>query len=167
MLSMDTQMRYSAPEAAIPARSDDKERKVLSGALGLILKYANALVEDPPELEIRDERELPAAKESLVNCFRLVLMHETRPQWREAFYNSALKLAYFWPDIGPERLTLPSGLFSRDSLALGSGAADLELDQDRIRRFSEAYAKVGPETDRIAELLDESIMALQGLVDLA
>lgn len=160
-------MRYAAQDAAIVARSDDKERQVLSGALGLILKYANALVADPPELEIRDERELPAAKESLVNCFRLVLMHETRPQWREAFYNSALKLAYFWPDIGPERLTLPDGLFNRDGFDMQFGGDDSALNQDRIRRFSEAYAKVGPETDRIAELLDESIMALQGLMDLA
>ena len=164
MLSMDTQMRYAAQEAAIVARSDDKERQVLSGALGLILKYANALVADPPELEIRDERELPAPKESLVNCFRLVLMHETRPHWREAFYNSALKLAYFWPNVGPERLTLPANLFNRDG---SPGIIPQDLTQERIQKFSEAFAKVGPETDRIGALLDESIMALQGLTDLA
>lgn len=143
---------------------EKEERDVLTRTLKLIHDFAEMLVADPLGIELRDEMELPIAKETMISCFALVLMAETRPEWRKAFYNSGLKLAHFWPDIGPERLSLPASLFE-DGGDAGARRTDLLLNADRIRDFSEAYSRVGPEHKRIASIFDEAIARLVGLLE--
>lgn len=141
-----------------------EEREILTRTLKLIQDFAEMLVADPLGIELRDELELPVAKETMINCFCLVLMAETRPEWRLAFYNSGLKLAHFWPDIGPHRLALPSDLFEseRDT---AERRTTLLLNADRIRHFSEAYSRVGPEHRRIAGIFDDAVAKLVGLLE--
>ncbi|MBB4064627.1 hypothetical protein [Gellertiella hungarica] len=155
-------------ETGKPAASDWDERQVISRALGLIHAFAEMLVQDPLEIELRDEMELPIAKETMIQCFALILMAETRPEWRNAFYNSGLKLAYFWPDIGADRLLLPKGIFE-DAMNIGEGDSQyqsLSMNADHIRRFSEAFSRVGPEHDRIAAIFDDAIAKLTGVLEL-
>lgn len=141
-----------------------EEREILTRTLKLIHDFAEMLVADPLGIELRDEMELPVAKETMINCFCLVLMAETRPEWRVAFYNSGLKLAHFWPDIGPHRLALPSDLFESERDMTERRTA-LLLNGERIRQFSEAYSRVGPEHRRIAGIFDDAVAKLVGLLE--
>ena len=132
--------------------------------LKIIQNFAEMLVKDPLGIELRDEMELPVSKQTMIDCFTLVLMAETRPEWRSAFYNSGLKLAYFWPGIGPMRLSLPSGLFERDQ-DIPRRNAMLIANADLIHTFSEAFSLVGPEHKRIAAIFDEAVSKLTGLLE--
>lgn len=157
--------RYSDHPAwpAEPTIRERDERETLTRTLRLIHEFARMLMADPLGIELRDELELPASKEAMIDCFALVLMAETRPEWRSAFYNSGLKLAYFWPQIGPDRLTLPAGLFD-DEPDMEVRRMELILNADRIRAFSEAYSQVGDEQRRIAEIFDDAIARLTGML---
>lgn len=130
-----------------------EQRDLLTRTLRLIHNFAEMLIEDPLGIELRDELELPVEKETMIDCFTLVLMAENRPEWRTAFYNSGLKLAYFWPNIGPDRLSLPDGVFDEDPHSRAS--ATIAANADQIRRFCEAYARVGAEHQRIAAIFDQ------------
>ncbi len=142
---------------------ENEERVILTRTLKLIHDFAEMLVADPLGVELRDEMELPVSKETMIDCFSLVLMAETRPEWRTAFYNSGLKLAHFWPGIGPDRLVLPAALF--DNGTDPDGRRDrLLANADLIRTFSEAYSKVGPEHRRIAAIFDDAVSKLTGLL---
>lgn len=145
------------------------EEKALASALNLIFKYTNALSVDPPDIEVRDERELPATKALMIEAFRLVLMVETRVEWRNAFYNAGLKLAYFWPGIGADRLKLPDGLFQR-AMAIEQTEEDrferFRQSESEIQAFSAAFAKVGPERDRIADIFDAAVATIQNVLEI-
>lgn len=157
----DSSDSNSAPAPrARKIRGTDSGEKQLAQALNLIFNFTNGVSVDPPDLEVRDERELPAPKAVMVEAFRMVLTIEKRPDWRNAFYDAGLKLAYFWPDIGAERLRLPDGLFPHPAAATGAarpGATDKRQSKAKIEAFSAAFARVGPEHDRIAEIFDAAI----------
>lgn len=157
--------RYSDHPAwpSEPTIRERDERETLTRTLRLIHEFARMLMADPLGIELRDELELPASKEAMIDCFALVLMAETRPDWRSAFYNSGLKLAYFWPDIGPDRLTLPAGLFD-DAPDMDYRRMELVMNADRIRAFSEAYSQVGDEQRRIANIFDDAIARLTDII---
>lgn len=149
------------PEETAEAAAADE--KALASALALILHYTNSLAADQPDLEVRDELELPASKSAMIEAFRLVLLVETRAEWRNAFYTAGLKLAYFWPGIGADRLKLPDGLFQR-AVAMDEPEEDrfarFRQSEQEIQTFSAAFAKVGPERDRIADIFDAAIATI-------
>ena len=163
----DAQTRERAPLPGYPD-ADHEDRAIIERALNLILEFARALIEDPLEIEVRDEGELPVAKDTMIDCFCLILMVETRLDWRRALYDSGLKLAYFWPDVGPERMKLPNGIFERDqpSLAVDQQLRDLAIDRDHVRRFSAYFSQVQPEMNRIAALFDDAVAKLTGVLEL-
>lgn len=143
-------------------------RQVLATALDLIMKFADMLIKDPIDIEVRDERELPASKETLIQCFALILMAETREEWRKAYYETGVQLAYFWPGLGRSRLKLPDHVFG-NALDIGKSRDELQAtllpDADEIRAFSQAFSKVKDEHDRIAALFNRAIESLLAVID--
>lgn len=142
--------------------------QILSTALDLILKFTDMLVKDPIEIEVRDEKELPAAKETMVQCFALILMAETRAEWRKAYYEAGVQLAYFWPGVGPDRLRLPANVFD-NAMSIEKTPEQMRLallsNEDEIRAFGAAFSKVQDENARIAGIFNRAIESLLAVLD--
>ena len=165
----DSSARKPAPSPRQrKTRAAVSAERQLADALSLIFNFSNGVSVDPPDIEVRDELELPAPKAVMIEAFRMVLAIEKRPDWRNAFYDAGLKLAYFWPDIGAERLRLPDGLFQhppKPSAAVKPGTAAKRQSKEKIEAFSAAFARVGPEQDRIAEIFDAAIGSMNSVLE--
>jgi hypothetical protein len=164
---------HPATQTPYPASTEDVlnepvGEQILSTALDLIFRFTDMLVKDPIEIEVRDERELPAAKETLVQCFALILMAETREEWRKAYYEAGVQLAYFWPDVGPNRLRLPSSVFD-SAMSIEKTPEQMRLsllaNEDEIRAFSAAFSRVKEENERISAIFDRAIESLLAVID--
>ncbi len=158
----------SKPDMTEEHDAEPVGRQVLATALDLIMKFTQMLIDDPIDIEVRDERLLPAAKDTMIHCFALILMAETRPEWRKAYYKTGVQLSYFWPDLGQDRLRLPGHVFG-NALDIGKSPDELRSallpDASEIRAFSNAFSRVKDEHDRIAGIFDRSIESLLAVLE--
>jgi hypothetical protein len=122
---------------------------VLEAAHHLVDVYLAVLREHEVTGCVLDACELPAARESFVNAFRVVIATENRPNVRALLVKTGLTLAQFQDNIGDPLAVQPEARPTGRSSASRNRA-----DPARIRKINRAMLELGQEQLRLGHVFE-------------
>ncbi|UFS81533.1 MULTISPECIES: hypothetical protein [Rhizobium] len=149
------------PEPTISAKSDltglsQHDQEMYADARKCVDWFIDYLGDDGIFGEIRDERELAAPRNALVNAFRVLLTIETNEKVREPLLHLGLLLSHFQPGVGahPLRMLPVKSAEGIDPERLTDLILSHKGEHDR---YNALYPKVQEDMNAMAEKYQQSI----------
>lgn len=152
-------MPYSDFASPMPGRNSHHETdaQLLQAAHHLVDIFLVYLREHDTGSDLFDTEELPAAKEGLINAFRVVIATESRPGVRALLIKAGMALAQFQENIGP-RMSVRS--VERQNTGATHNRYRREAPRHpgdgALRRFDRALMRLGEDRTRLVQVFRQA-----------